>query len=53
MYMVKTLKKILLQNQGGFEAESWYKASGMQGLPTSNDDPRMTFDLSIGAPARI
>ena len=29
----KTLKNLLLLNQESFEAESWYIASGMQGLP--------------------
>ena len=44
----KNLKN-LLQNQESFKAESWYKASGTQGLPgfCSNDDSRMTFELSM------
>ena len=31
-YMVKRLKNLLLQNRESFEAESWYIASGTQGL---------------------
>ena len=45
--MVKTLKNFLLQNQESFEAESWYIASGMQGLPTSDDNPRMTLTFFL------
>ena len=44
--MVKTLKNLLLQNQESYEAESWYIASGTQGLPNClNDYRRLTFDL--------
>ena len=28
----KTLKNLLLRNEESYEAESWYKASGTQGL---------------------
>ena len=44
--MVKTLKNLLLQNQEICEAESWYIASGTQGLHVwLNNDPALTFDL--------
>ena len=34
LYMVKTLKKLLLQNQNADDLESWYVASGAQILPS-------------------
>ena len=44
--MVKPLKKLLLQNQENFKAESWYIASWFKVYQIcSNDDPRLTFDL--------
>ena len=33
-YVIKTLRSILLQYYENFEAESWYTASGIQGLPS-------------------
>ena len=45
-YMLKTFKKVLVQNQESFGAESWYTESRTQGLPScSNDDLRLTFYL--------
>ena len=39
-------KNLLLQNQESFEAESWYIASGTQGLLSfPNDGCRFIFDL--------
>ena len=37
--------KVSSPDQENFDTESWYKASGTQGLFFSNDDPRMTFYL--------
>ena len=37
-YMLKTLKSLLLQNQESFRAESWYKASRTQDLPSCTND---------------
>ena len=31
---IKTLKNLFLQTQESFEAESWYIASGTEGLPS-------------------
>ena len=45
-YSVKTLKTLLLQNQGCFEAKSWYIASRLTVYQVySNDSGRLTFDL--------
>ena len=46
--MVKTLKNLLLHNQESFMADSWYTASGIKVYQAdSNDDSRLTFDLSV------
>ena len=39
------------QNQESFEAESWFIASGTQGLQIffPDDDPRLTFDLVMAS----
>ena len=44
--MGKTLKNLLLSNQEGFEAESWYIASGTRGLSSLlKNGGRLTFDF--------
>ena len=43
-HIVKNLKN-LLQNQESFKAESWCTALGTQGLPSSDDEYRLTFDF--------
>ena len=45
MYMVKTLKNLLLQEC--FEAGSWYTASGTQGLPTFVKMMRLEWPLTF------
>ena len=41
--MVKPFKNFLLKNQKANDLGTWYVALGLWGLPSSNDDPRLTL----------